>query len=175
MLKTTSTSSTATTTIRSELLTSAECELLNQRGYAVVLGLVQQLLDVHAVEGERSSAQVVEDDPEEVGVAVDEDGAVLVPETAHPARQEGGEEGLLLVLMVSVSCAVSAPGRPRVEQRLTRSGESRPTHVQMEDAGGGRRGGGEVDKGSGRRRVIRRGHGGQGWNVALSDILQRLY
>ncbi len=78
-------------------LTGAEGQLLDQGRYSVVLGLVQQLLDVHPVEREGPGAQVVEDDPEEVGVAVDEDGAVVVAQATDAPGQQGREERLLVV------------------------------------------------------------------------------
>ena len=94
----------------------AQHQSLDQRRHAVKLGLVPQHGDVDAVEVELLGAPEVQDDGEELGIAVDEEGACLVATRRYAPAQHGREEGV---------------GSER--ERLPRGREAGAAHVQVDD------------------------------------------
>ena len=73
----------------------AERELPDERPDAVELCLVPQLLHVDPLETQRSVPQIVQDEAEQLGVAVDENGPRLVALGRDPAGQHGSKERVL--------------------------------------------------------------------------------
>ena len=82
-----------------------QCQLPHQRSNAIELSLMLQLLDIDIVQGQGSVAEIVEDKSEQLGVSVDEDGAVFVLERLNASTQEASEECVLDLGQSLSACA----------------------------------------------------------------------